>query len=329
MVIPYPQMLDHNSFKESRQSKSKSYSTPISTSLTTVTVQLPPYASFWRGQFTSSSSVEVEPGSYELESYNMKHENRGYAVIINNKTFDPRLGFSDRAGSDVDASAIYQRFQELGFETDLLNDVTKEEIVEKLKDRASDDEFNQKSDCFACCILTHGGQDDALFAVDGEMKLEDFMKPFLSSKSKSLLLKPKIFIIQACRGQKMSGGQEAIDLNVSDAGADHTEYNEALNQKGQHCQRFRVPDEADFLLVYSSFAGRQSIRNTNKGSPFIQFLSDEISKLTEETNIYKVLTNVNRSFLKYRSDSQNLADKTQIPCFESTLTKTLKIGLKD
>ena len=75
----------------------------------------------------------MEPGIYEKENYNMKHENRGRALIINNRIFYPGLGMEDRMGSDVDASAIYQRFQELGFDCDLLNDATADQIIQKLK----------------------------------------------------------------------------------------------------------------------------------------------------------------------------------------------------
>lgn len=37
-------------------------------------------------------------------------------------------------GSNVDASSLFQSFQELGFETDLLTDATYDDMEEKFKD---------------------------------------------------------------------------------------------------------------------------------------------------------------------------------------------------
>ena len=71
--------------------------------------------------------------------------------------------------------------------------------------------------------------------------------------------------------------------------------------------------------------GRQAFRNTQRGSPFVMALSEEISKLKDDVDIYTLLTRVNKSFLQYRPSN----DMYQIPCFLSTLTKKLEIGPKD
>ena len=51
-------------------------------------------------------------------------------------------------------------------------------------------------DCFACAILTHGGDRDILYSRDKQMKLSDFTRPFGPDKCPSLALKPKLFFIQ-------------------------------------------------------------------------------------------------------------------------------------
>lgn len=51
-------------------------------------------------------------------------------------------------------------------------------------------------DCFACAILTHGGDRDILYARDEEMSLTDFTRPFGADRCKSLAKKPKLFFIQ-------------------------------------------------------------------------------------------------------------------------------------
>ena len=46
-------------------------------------------------------------------------------LVLNNKEFQVP-GLADRTGSDLDASVICQRFQDIGFEFDLEVDMTKE-----------------------------------------------------------------------------------------------------------------------------------------------------------------------------------------------------------
>lgn len=52
------------------------------------------------------------------------------------------------------------------------------------------------NDCFACAILTHGDQDDVLYAKDGKYKLKDVTRLFGADKCPSLAGKPKLFFIQ-------------------------------------------------------------------------------------------------------------------------------------
>ena len=70
---------------------------------------------------------------FEADIYKIDHNNRGYAVIINNKSFDPKVGLGPRNGTDVDASALANRFAELGFDVEIEDDVTTEEMLQIMK----------------------------------------------------------------------------------------------------------------------------------------------------------------------------------------------------
>jgi hypothetical protein len=59
--------------------------------------------------------------------------------------FDSRLDLPDRKGSDVDASSLFQRFQELGFDSDLLNDASDEDITEKFNESEKFHEVKKKT----------------------------------------------------------------------------------------------------------------------------------------------------------------------------------------
>lgn len=54
--------------------------------------------------------------------------------MINNETFESGLKLPDRKGSSSDAASLFQSFQELGFEHELLSDASFEEMKEKFEE---------------------------------------------------------------------------------------------------------------------------------------------------------------------------------------------------
>lgn len=58
----------------------------------------------------------------------MDYPNRGKAIIINNKKFNPGTGLNERNGTDQDASALCCRLSELDFDVDLFHNLKAEEI---------------------------------------------------------------------------------------------------------------------------------------------------------------------------------------------------------
>ena len=64
--------------------------------------------------------------------YNMTYPKRGFAVIINNRTFDRRTQMGERTGTDVDAASLYQIFKGLGFEVAMFHNQKTSEMLNKL-----------------------------------------------------------------------------------------------------------------------------------------------------------------------------------------------------
>lgn len=65
--------------------------------------------------------------------YKMDYPNRGKAIIINNKTFNPKTKLNERTGTDKDATALDNRLSELGFDVDLKNNLTADKIKATLQ----------------------------------------------------------------------------------------------------------------------------------------------------------------------------------------------------
>ncbi|XP_062859127.1 caspase-7 isoform X2 [Trichomycterus rosablanca] len=169
--------------------------------------------------------------------YKMNYQRVGKCIIINNKNFDIRTGMNVRNGTDRDAGALIKCFRDLGFEVVLKNDQTCERIIHILKEASEEDHSN--SACFACILLSHG-EEGMIYGTDGVMPIKNLTSLFRGDVCKSLVGKPKLFFIQACRGSEFDDGIQ------TDSGSP----NDTLETDASPSHK--IPVEADFLFAYST-----------------------------------------------------------------------------
>ncbi|KAA8589150.1 hypothetical protein FQN60_010495, partial [Etheostoma spectabile] len=163
---------------------------------------------------------------------------------------------------------------------------------------------HSKSASFACVLLSHGDE-GLIYGTDGAEKLEKLTECFKGDRCRSLVGKPKLFFIQACRGSDLDGGS-FFEADSVDA------------------QTERIPVEADFLYAYSTAPGYYSWRNTTNGSWFMQSLCEMLKRFSGELELMQIMTRVNRMVALHFESSSNLpgfSGKKQIPCIVSMLTK--------
>ena len=159
------------------------------------------------------SSTEDITDVNDLPCYQMKSYPKGIGVIINNKTFHGRLRDEPRKGTDVDAAALERLFTYLGFYTYRYNDLTVVRMRNILTDVSKID--HKKYNCLLIAILTHGEQ-DKLYGTDSDsISVEKLTKLFYGDQCPSLVGKPKIFILQACRGKNQD---EGVPYDTTDGG---------------------------------------------------------------------------------------------------------------
>ncbi|XP_067838676.1 caspase-3b isoform X2 [Heptranchias perlo] len=238
--------------------------------------------------------------------YNMDYPHTGTCIIFNNKNFCPRTGMNKRTGTDEDAGTLKKTFQKLHFQVMIYNDQTCDEMLDKLQSAAKGDYSQMAS--FVCIFLSHG-EEGFLYGTDGSKEIKEFTSMFRGDRCKSLVGKPKLFFIQACRGNEFDAGVE------TDSIADEMS---APLQK--------IPVEADFLYAYSTAPGYYSWRNTTNGSWFIQSLCHVLDKYGKKLELMQILTRVNHKVaLEFESNtsSVNYNAMKQIPCIISMLTKEL------
>lgn len=250
-------------------------------------------------------SKSMDSGISLEDSYKMDYPEMGLCIIINNKNFHKSTGMASRSGTDVDAANLRETFTSLNYEVRNSNDLTREEIVELMCSVSKEDHSKRSS--FICVLLSHGDE-GVIFGTNGPVDLRKLTSFFRGDYCRSLTGKPKLFIIQACRGSELDCGIET-DSGVEDDMA---------------CQK--IPVEADFLYAYSTAPGYYSWRNSKEGSWFIQSLCAMLKLHANKLELMHILTRVNRKvateFESFSFDSTFHAKK-QIPCIVSMLTKEL------
>ncbi|XP_061541676.1 caspase-3b isoform X2 [Phycodurus eques] len=166
--------------------------------------------------------------------YKMDYPHMGLCLIINNKNFDSSTRMSTRNGTDVDAAFAMKTFSGLGYTLKMATDQTVKQMKSLMLSVSQED--HSKSASFVCVLLSHG-EEGVIYGTDGFEMLENLTKPFKGHRCRSLVGKPKLFFIQACRGSELDEGTSIQTDSV-------------VEQTSE-----RIPVEADFLYAYSTAPG--------------------------------------------------------------------------
>lgn len=257
-----------------------------------------------------------------LEEYKMTHKRRGIALIFNQEMFFWYLAMPSRHGTNADKENLERRLGDLGFDVRAYDNLKAAEVMELIHEAATSNHAD--ADCFLCVFLSHG-ENDHVFAYDAKIQIQDLTGMFKGDKCQSLVGKPKIFIIQACRGEKHD--EPVMPMDVVDHAVDQV--NTVVVDAGAI---YTLPAGADFIMCYSVAEGYYSHRETVRGSWYIQDLCELMQRYGSTLEFTELLTLVNRK-VSTRSVA-NCADRTaigkkQVPCFASMLTKKLYLRSKN
>ena len=175
-----------------------------------------------------------------LHTYPINYARPGRLILFNNQHFKSVKNY--RAGSEIDVENIRNTFQQFNFEIDVHLDKSGTETLQIIHKYAQQHDFTNDS-CVIFFIMSHGHENGKILASDeSEVYLNDFIQPF--KHVKTLAQKPKLFFVQACRGQN---DMKLIGDDLQRDGVD-----ESIEKK--------VPVEADFLFCYSTVEGYFSYR---------------------------------------------------------------------
>nr|QAV56480.1 caspase-7 [Dugesia japonica] len=222
--------------------------------------------------------------------------------IINNEEFDRGLNLSPRSGTQRDFEKLKTLFKKLNFVVENHKNCTAYEMRKNLEEISKRKDLKDYS-MFVCFILSHGDE-GIIYGRDAHVSIDTMLNYFKGDKCKGLVGKPKLFFIQACRGDKFDKGVLADSVGSNNLD--------------------KIPIEADVLIGYSTVPGYFSWRNSSNGSWYIQALCSEIEKNAKTEDVVHILVRVNASVAG--NFSSNTGDTKshgmiQIPSFTCMLRK--------
>ncbi|XP_026860485.2 caspase 20, apoptosis-related cysteine peptidase [Electrophorus electricus] len=261
------------------------------------------------------------PAPTEISEYKMTSVPRGVCVIINNVTFCPDFG--DRKGSDEDEASLKEVFTWLGFSVEVYKNQTAGQMKAVLNDLG---QRHHHGDCFVCCILSHGSE-AGVNGTDGDIVLiGDIYHPFKATSCQTLINKPKVFFIQACRGKKT---QKFVQVQADNLEAKELE--EEANFEPDALRFICIPDDGDFFVAQSTVKGFYSLRNPCSGSLFIQSLCKQLKLHCPRCeDIQSILRCVNEEVsreLRKVTIGSKMVTTSQMPIQNVTLRKKLVLSV--
>ncbi|XP_068942228.1 caspase-14-like [Petaurus breviceps papuanus] len=234
----------------------------------------------------------------ELECYNMDKTRKAFVMCVK----------TGRPGAEQDTKRIINWLEECKFEYMSCIDPDEKELMERLREFR--DGINGIKDDVSCCLVTlmaHGGKGFIKTIWNERVILSDIFKMFNNENCPALQEKPKIFVIQACRGERKDGGvvqadDEAMDLDIS--------------------EEKRLPTSSDYFIIYPTQEDHVALRHPKDGSVMIQEIEGVFRQHGKKLHIVDFFTQVNNRVV-HTDFYMNKNPIKVVLVMESTLTKAV------
>ncbi|XP_063621814.1 caspase-like [Cydia splendana] len=245
--------------------------------------------------------------SLEREYYDMSQERK--MIIFNHFEYNddyPELREKPgtRHGTYRDVEALTKTGESLNFDVTPYHDRTHDEILGIMDDFCNQD--HKDTSCVCVCILTHGLDGGRLFARDKSFNLADIVSK-LQNHAPGLVGKPKLLIVQACRGLLLDAGKL---VHVDGAG-----------------EVLLLPSHIDTLVLRSSVEDYRSFRNGH-GSWLIQEFCRVVNAKHRQMDLMQMIVIVSRLVAREHVSKCPMKpwahNKKQTPEMRSTLLKTIR-----
>lgn len=264
-------------------------------------------------------SLESENGDtgtkIQLERYRMNHKHRGLVLYFYQKDYSLQ-GMCSRT-ADGDVERLSELFNSFGYIVKIEVDKTETEVREILKSTANQDFSEQDS---LIVIFSGHGVAGKLFLKEGFIYTNEIWDPFTTLNVKTLIGKPKIFFISACRGHLHDKGSVGEFRLPGDSVECVNQSDVVTNFETASKGPLTIPTKADILAVFSSAMDYVSIVDiAQRGTFFLIALYNELNRLEKEESIMDIIYRLNENLGK--RITKDLKAEKQMSFVLSSLTK--------
>ncbi|XP_053176212.1 caspase a-like [Scomber japonicus] len=240
---------------------------------------------FWRGKKNDRSTYNVTKETISSR----------VALLITNIEFTDEA--MNRKGAEKDEENMEKLLKALGYEVVKYTNLTGKEIEEAVIKFSKHPKLKETDSVFVV-IMSHG-ELGAVLGVNykkgdterekDKFPIDDIFKHLATTHCQDLLDKPKIIIIQACRGER-DGSVLVSEAAVVSDDARHPD----LSLQADSLRS--APREKDFICFLSCTPGTHSYRHTDKGSFLIQYIVDALNTFAHKDHIDELFRRVAQRF---------------------------------
>nr|AWP39886.1 caspase 1 [Danio rerio] len=233
-------------------------------------------------QFKNKILREKGQEIYEIKDKSVR---KRLALLINNVDFDDKA--MKRSGAEKDEENMEKLLMELDYQVVKRPNLSAKEMDEAIRDFAQREEHKYSDSAFVV-IMSHGKR-DAIMGVhyhrtnnpSDSFPVDNVYRHLNSENCPALRDKPKVILIQACRGGEhgrvwASDGEPDEPMEIEDDDFVHK--------------------EKDFISLMSCTPDTKSYRHVQNGTFYVQTLVDVFIKCAHEDHIEELFRKVLRRF---------------------------------
>ncbi|PAA54824.1 hypothetical protein BOX15_Mlig031106g1 [Macrostomum lignano] len=247
----------------------------------------------------------------------------GYCLLINVERFANPSEFPTRNGSLVDVERVSRLLQRLGYRVRSIADPTAAGICKAAMRIALKNHENY--DSFVCFLMSHG-TNNQIVGSDGQyISLGRIASFFDSDVCAGLAGKPKLFFIQACRGERQQRNFATTRAVAVGASADQvataiTDDDDEAEEPNTGGVLF-APKGVDFFFGYATSEKYIAYRDSQSGSAYIRVLCRVVEAYGAKEDLLQLHTRVTALISRNPQENQFGSKLFQVPDMRSKLTK--------
>ena len=255
---------------------------------------------------------------------------RGITLIINNASFahHPKHGQqSPRHGSKEDVRQVEALFTALDFSVRTKENLSRLQLLDELYYIARED--HSAYDCFVLWLMSHGRSGEVFCSDGNTIPIQTLHDMF--SNCDTLRGKPKLFFIQACRGD---GEDQGVSVATDTGGSSCEQLSPNQSEFPMDAVKKPVPrvtvvpTHADFLYAFSTVDEYVSYRNKTLGSYYVRGLVEAFREHAVYDHLLDILTVVNQKVSNMEANRSSVVNEIkickQMPEVKHTLRKKVR-----